>query len=145
MLWRLFAGLVSRPDRILYSHNTLQVVTASTHDNDIEQYTTQYSTRLLIARILAVIRNDPCGFDCGPRGRCECGVCVLSEEEDCVAPCSTCARTANKIAIFATCIVLIVMLTSARIRMASRCVSACVHKAALYLFFFRTHLIGRVG
>lgn len=50
-------------------------------------------------------RNGPCAHDCGPRGHCQCGVCVLGKGDNCADPCEHCSQIRGKLSIL-QCLVL---------------------------------------
>ncbi|XP_076447772.1 uncharacterized protein LOC143284717 [Babylonia areolata] len=82
-------GLTSRPDRVLTS-STVRAAQVSLHGQGAE-YKAKHSTDIFIRRLHRVMEaaheafnqraGYPCLQDCGPHGRCRCGVCVKSEGE----------------------------------------------------------------
>eukprot|EP00042_Codosiga_hollandica_P024750 m.105963 g.105963 ORF g.105963 m.105963 type:complete len:259 (+) comp51668_c0_seq1:27-803(+) len=91
-------GSVARPDRLLYTETPLwTAVSSQVVADDPEAYRQRFWMHLFAERLLLVLANEACLFDCGPRGKCVCGVCILAAEENCPPPCPICENFAQKI------------------------------------------------
>eukprot|EP00051_Salpingoeca_urceolata_P005858 m.78189 g.78189 ORF g.78189 m.78189 type:complete len:483 (-) comp14574_c0_seq4:91-1539(-) len=113
-------GVVSRPDRLLYSSSTLQALD-SVVLGDGTAYARDAYLGVLWARALRIAQNAPCGFDCGPHGKCVCGVCVAGEPKDCKVPCEMCQGADHKAGVLgASALVLVVLSYRLRLRFKAR-------------------------
>ncbi|XP_045166717.2 uncharacterized protein LOC123530085 isoform X2 [Mercenaria mercenaria] len=99
-------GFESRPDRILME-SKLHVKSVKLIGNG-DRYKQRYKAAIHWSRFTNIIQSAylsykgvtgyPCKHDCGPRGSCQCGVCVaIGNKQDCLLPnCDTCNNSTFK-------------------------------------------------
>lgn len=106
-----YPGMQSRPDRIYLSQQSTSVATGAAV-NGVEpnwkvldfnlfgngsDYLKRYKSNILWHRFwLAVDNSVECPYDCGPHGKCQCGICVAAATEICHVPCQRCQPLANE-------------------------------------------------
>eukprot|EP00039_Didymoeca_costata_P005142 m.78844 g.78844 ORF g.78844 m.78844 type:complete len:472 (-) comp12692_c0_seq4:107-1522(-) len=83
-------GLVSRPDRMLV---TRKGPLTPMHAITIGQgpvLEPSYRWLVLYRRLRSMMRNQECEWDCGPKAKCMCGVCVRDADSKCSPDCAKC-------------------------------------------------------